>query len=1106
MEEYCSKWSGSAGRRVSSRTHRRHMEEGIGQKKVLNDCQIPNALPGTCRQAGSVLKDFFPRSKTYPACPGDCVLCLLQEDLRGLTEKEQEHPEPLRDGRLASFQKSLHDQRQKWERDHPDAELPVAHYYRYAYSCLLMKVQIASILSPYKSQSLTWNRFFNRSGGIEAAYSPPVYWARCQLPSTITPTKTEQYGRSGMGRSKPLAYPVDDNNVALAYWGRQELNTRLDHYAAQVTREGNVCEGYVGRYICEEQFVSFKQAVAVRFKGEENEDGEATFHFYRPTELLHKMFGVVNTDNQWIFGGDQADVLLLDCAGQLSRGRARFPVRTGSRQKHALLDIEQLDRLIRLSYARIPMTEFDFPAARELYLQAPGACRRDPVVKQINTAVHGFIKSCKALSDIAEPNKPPRKKPKPQQSGTPRATVTAMTPGVAIPSGAGRGTSRSTCSAPPAPGRFNHVPRRWGLNSGGRCRVPLGAPSSSPAHSSESDRPERRTALIAAELNRYKVDIAALSETRLPGEGSLTEEGEGYTFFWRGLPLEDRRIHGTGLAVRTEFLRNSPEDPQGVSERLMTWRIPLKDNRYLTIISVYAPTLIANEPDKDEFYASLSAAIRAVPRTNKLVIMGDINARVGTRHHLWRGVLGPHGVGNCNGNGLRLLTLCAEHSLVITNTLFQLREMHKTTWMHPRSKRWHLLDYILVRQCDRKDVRITRAMRGAHCCTDHRVVRTKLNLHIRKPQRKSTRPGKVNLVALKDPTKLKELQDNLANLIPVELDEAAIDTDFLTDAWEDVADTLNTTARRVLGTYSKRNRDWFDEQRDDIRELLEEQHKAHATALRNPTAANRSRFAELRSCTQRELRKMKNTWWKNLAAEIQGHADTGNQQQFYSLLKAAYGPSQGSQFPVRSEDGTTLITGKAEILARWAEHYRKLLNRHTVVDASILDDIPVPPTMVELDDLPTLPEVQAALNSLKNNKAAGPDGVPGEILRCGGEALAQCLLSFVTASWETGCVPQQWKDADLVSIYKKKGDKADCNNSRGISLLSCAGKVLTRILLLRLIKSVLEDVLPESQCGFRKDRSTIDMVFVARQLQEKCREQHQELYLVFIDLTKGQGV
>ena len=52
--------------------------------------------------------------------------------------------------------------------------------------------------------------------------------------------------------------------------------------------------------------------------------------------------------------------------------------------------------------------------------------------------------------------------------------------------------------------------------------------------SERNDRPERRTALIAQELLRYKVDIAALSETRLADEGSLTEEGGGYTYFWKG--------------------------------------------------------------------------------------------------------------------------------------------------------------------------------------------------------------------------------------------------------------------------------------------------------------------------------------------------------------------------------------------------------------------------------------------------------------------------------------------------------------------------------------------------------------------------------------------
>ena len=51
-----------------------------------------------------------------------------------------------------------------------------------------------------------------------------------------------------------------------------------------------------------------------------------------------------------------------------------------------------------------------------------------------------------------------------------------------------------------------------------------------------TDRPERRTALITAELKRYNVDIAALSETRIAGEGSLEEVGEGYTYFWKVLP------------------------------------------------------------------------------------------------------------------------------------------------------------------------------------------------------------------------------------------------------------------------------------------------------------------------------------------------------------------------------------------------------------------------------------------------------------------------------------------------------------------------------------------------------------------------------------------
>ncbi|CAH1248765.1 Hypp8394 [Branchiostoma lanceolatum] len=128
--------------------------------------------------------------------------------------------------------------------------------------------------------------------------------------------------------------------------------------------------------------------------------------------------------------------------------------------------------------------------------------------------------------------------------------------------------------------------------------------------------------------------------------------------------------------------------------------------------------------------------------------------------------------------------------------------------------------------------------------------------------------------ALEDLSTREELQRVLTSRITSEaLEDTSIDTEALTDAWDSVASTLTTTARQVLGTTSKRNRDWFDEQRDDIRALLTEQHKAHATVLQNPTPVNRARLVEARSCAQRELRKMKNEWWTRLATEIQGYAD-----------------------------------------------------------------------------------------------------------------------------------------------------------------------------------------------------------------------------------------
>ena len=99
---------------------------------------------------------------------------------------------------------------------------------------------------------------------------------------------------------------------------------------------------------------------------------------------------------------------------------------------------------------------------------------------------------------------------------------------------------------------------------------------------------------------------------------------------------------------------------------------------------------------------------------------------------------------------------------------------------------------------------------------------------------------------------------------------------------------------------------------------------------------------------------------------------------------------------------------------------------------------------------------------------------------------------------------QDLEDASIIHLYKRKRNPQVWDNHRGISLLSIAGQILAKIPLNRLNARLGQaGLIPESQCGFRKDRGTIDMIFTARQLQEKCQEQTVDLYLTFVYLTKA---
>ena len=103
------------------------------------------------------------------------------------------------------------------------------------------------------------------------------------------------------------------------------------------------------------------------------------------------------------------------------------------------------------------------------------------------------------------------------------------------------------------------------------------------------------------------------------------------------------------------------------------------------------------------------------------------------------------------------------------------------------------------------------------------------------------------------------------------------------------------------------------------------------------------------------------------------------------------------------------------------------------------------------------------------------------------------LQDLFTNCSEKGTLLQDLRDAVIISLYKNKGKKSDCSNYRD-TLLSIAGKILARVLLNGLIPTIPQKNTPESYCGFRPNRGTVDMIFVLRQIQQKRREQNMGLY------------
>lgn len=553
-----------------------------------------------------------------------------------------------------------------------------------------------------------------------------------------------------------------------------------------------------------------------------------------------------------------------------------------------------------------------------------------------------------------------------------------------------------------------------------------------------------------------------------------------------------------GFAVKTEITKQLENFPIYISDRIITLKLHLANTNFLNLISVYAPTLDSSDDMKTKFYEELTHVLAKIQSREQILLLGDFNARVGRDFDAWPNVIGRHGIGNMNSNGHLLLSLCAQFNLSISNTYFRLPAKYKTTWMHPRSKHWHLIDYAIVRRRDIGQVKITRVMRGAHCWTDHRLVITKLKLNLRLPCRrnfvKALRTNVDNLQHM--PTRVDYIQalDNTLQSLDIE------NCDLKT-TWQTLSTKLVAISTQVLGLKTYKHEDWFDEHDADFMGAFRE----HRKLLKEFDNHHRDEMIEKiktsNSCLRKMTRAAKDKWWQEKSLYLQLLSDTNQLGAFYDEIRKLTRPANHSSVPLKSVDGIPL-TNKDDVMNRWAEHFKQLLNVDRFPDLHYINSLPENPLKDELVSPPTLEETILAIKQQRNKRAAGIDIICGEILKYGGENLHITLSKLFMRMWEEEQVPECFKVSLICALYKNKGDRTDCNSYRGISLLSTPGKIFARILLNRLLP-VSESILPETQFGFRPERGTCEAIFSVRQLAEKSREQGQKMFLCFVDLEKA---
>jgi hypothetical protein len=215
--------------------------------------------------------------------------------------------------------------------------------------------------------------------------------------------------------------------------------------------------------------------------------------------------------------------------------------------------------------------------------------------------------------------------------------------------------------------------------------------------------------------------------------------------------------------------------------------------------------------------------------------------------------------------------------------------------------------------------------------------------------------------------------------------------------------------------------------------------------LQDPNEINGDNLNNVRREATRHFRNKKREYLKDKINKLAANSKNKNIRDLYRGINGFNRGYQPRNNLVKDENGD-LLADSHNILNRWKNYFSQSLNVHNVSDVRQIEVHTAEPLVPG----PSRLEVEIVIAKLRKYKSPGSDQILTELIQAGGEILLSAIHKLINSLWNKEELPDQWKESIIVSIHKK-GDKTDCNNYRGISLLSTSYKILSNILLPRLV-------------------------------------------------------